>query len=120
MRNFLAGGLAAAVLVTSTVPVLAGGEATKSEIVAAFVGKTLQFENGDTFAYAPDGGYTYTALKPSKQFKGWYTIGNGFVCVQFVDGGARCDTILTDGRFFMFVNTKGQRYLAIPESTLPL
>ena len=79
-------------------------EATRGEIVAAFLGKTLQFENGDTLAYARDGGYTYTALKTGRRFAGRYAIGNGVVCVQFTDGGARCDTIVKDGRFFMFVN----------------
>lgn len=119
MRSFLGGGLAAAILMTSTVSALAA-EATRGEIVAAFVGKTLQFENGDTLAYARDGGYTYTALKTGRRFAGRYAIGNGVVCVQFTDGGARCDTIVKDGRFFMFVNARGQGYLAIPEATLPL
>jgi hypothetical protein len=75
--------------------------ATKAEIEAKAVGHTI---NGRLW-YAKNGRYTYEGRNPGR-----YTISNGKICIQFDNGRARCDKIVTDGKSYTLINKEGERY----------
>ena len=74
--------------------------ATKAEIEAVAVGKTLGARQ-----YGADGSYRFRGGNPGR-----YRISDGRICVQFASGGSRCDRIVTDGSEMTLINAQGQRY----------
>lgn len=76
--------------------------ATKAEIEKIAVGHLVSGK----MRYEADGHYTYGG-----KFPGRYKISKGKVCVNFNDGGKRCDRIVTaDGKSFTLVNSQGKRF----------
>ena len=76
--------------------------ATKAEIERIAVGHLVSGK----MRYEADGRYTYGG-----KFPGRYKISKGKVCVNFNDGGKRCDRIVTsDGKSFTLINSGGQRF----------
>ena len=76
--------------------------ATKAEIENIAVGHLVSGK----MRYGTDGKYTYGG-----KFPGRYKISNGKVCINFNDGGKRCDRIVTsDGKKFTLVNSQGKRF----------
>jgi hypothetical protein len=75
-------------------------------------GELLQIIQGRTvtsgraqLAYGADGSYTYNGRNP-----GHYRVANGQICVDFNNGGSRCDTIVREGNQLFMVNRAGQRF----------
>jgi hypothetical protein len=86
----------------------AQSEATKEEIVAAFVGKTATFSDGGVVTYGTDGSYKYVAS--SRTWVGNYDILAGKICVTFRGGNFRCDTIMKNGDEFVLINRSGSKF----------
>lgn len=75
--------------------------ATKAEIEKVAVGRTVS----GAMKYSPNGRYTYNGGSPGR-----YKISKGKICVQFDDGGSRCDRIVTDGKKLTLINAEGKRF----------
>lgn len=94
--------------------------ASKAEITAALVGKTLETDLGNPaagehdiarFTYASNGEYTfaYGGIYGSTSH-GRYTIEDGLASVAFDNGKSRCDLIIKGGGSFILVTKEGHRY----------
>lgn len=89
------------------VPIHAVGQdrpVPKSELQKLIVGKTIS-SGGAGLSYAKDGRYTYNGGSPGK-----YRIDNGRICIDFDNGGARCDSIVKDAGKYYLINRQGQRF----------
>jgi len=86
-------------------------KATKDEIKAAFVGKTVAYGNEGEATYDPDGKYSYRAAS-GRITPGTYDIIDGQICVTFRGGNFRCDTIVKEGNSFALINRSGTKYPA--------
>lgn len=86
---------------TATMAEAAERPATKEEIEAVAVGRTI---NG-AMTYNADGTYLYEGGNPGR-----YRISDGRICVNFDSGGRRCDRIVTDGESLTMINRDGTRF----------
>lgn len=75
--------------------------ASRAELQSVAVGRTLA--SGQTFN--ADGTYRFKGQHPGR-----YTIGDGRICVNFVNGYRRCDRIVTDGTTYTLINQNGRRF----------
>lgn len=73
------------------------------------VGRTVAI-GPDTAAYGQDGSYSYKGGS-----FGRYRINDGRICVDFADGNARCDRIISDAGNYYLVTRGGQRFQFRPK-----
>jgi len=78
--------------------------ATATEIKSFAVGHDINC-GGAICHYGADGSYSYNGASPGR-----YRISSGMICVNFNDGGQRCDHIVVDGTSYSLINKTGQRF----------
>jgi hypothetical protein len=82
---------------------------------ARLIGQIVTFFDDGQSEYYPDGRYTYTYADDGGTAYGyWRLVGDGEVCVDFVNGFARCDMYVTSGDRLILLDEKGNRYPTRP------
>ena len=78
-------------------------------------GQILTFYDDGQSEYYPDGRYTYTYAGNGGTAYGYWRIeADGAVCVDFVNGFARCDRYVMAGAQLVLLDEKGARYPVRP------
>jgi len=79
-------------------------------------GRTLTFFDDGVSEYYDDGRYTYTYAENGGTAYGYWRIAeDGAICVDFVNGFARCDHIVQSGGRLILLDARGERYPIRPE-----
>lgn len=72
-------------------------------------GKTILLDEGSSLQYRRDGTYVYTLGGRVSQGK-WRIGANGAVCIDFVNGGGRCDFYLEQNGSLYLKNSYGKLF----------
>ena len=102
-------GKSLALLFLFSSPGLADTAVPAAALKNLIVGKTVLIGSSRAF-YGADGNYTYDGAYPGK-----YRIDNGRICVDFLNGFARCDQIVKDAGNYYLINAQGYRYQFKPQ-----
>lgn len=74
-------------------------------------GQTVTFFDGGQSEFYTDGRYTYTYSDDGGTAYGYWTFAeNGKVCIDYVNGFARCDMYVQSGQRLILLDEKGNRY----------
>ena len=73
-------------------------------------GQTLTFYDDGVSKYYVDGRYSYTYAQDGGTAYGYWSISNGAVCVEFLNGFSRCDMIVQNGNRLILLDERGDRY----------
>jgi hypothetical protein len=94
-------------------PTLAAAQAAllDSELLQLIRGRTVT-SGGAQLTYGADGSYTYNGRNPGR-----YRVANGQICVNFNNGGSRCDRIVRDGNQLFLITSDGQRFEFQPQGS---
>lgn len=79
-----------------------------AELNKLLVGNAAVFDKGSKANYFADGRYRWTDA--DRTDTGKYTIANGMACVQFDNGGTRCDRYSRSGERYMIIVESNQQY----------
>lgn len=89
---------------------LAGDRAVpQKQLMQMIAGRTVAI-GPNTASYGADGTYSY-----SSGDRGLYRVSNGRICIDFENGHARCDTVVSDGGRYYLINGRGDRYTFTPQ-----
>ena len=75
-----------------------------SELLQLIQGRTMTSGRAQ-LNYGSDGSYTYNGRNPGR-----YRVANGQICVDFNNGGSRCDTIVRASNQLFMITRAGQRF----------
>ncbi|KUF09436.1 hypothetical protein [Pseudoponticoccus marisrubri] len=88
------------------------GEALRERLT----GRTVTFYDDGQSEYYPDGRYTYTYAGQGGTAYGYWRIdAEGAVCIDFVNGFARCDLYVRNAGRLVLLDAAGERFPARPE-----
>ncbi len=80
-------------------------------------GEILTFYDDGRSEYYTDGRYTYTYADDGGTAYGYWRIADGgAVCIDFVNGFARCDLYVMNGARLILIDADGNRYPVRPET----
>lgn len=88
-------------------PAFAQQTLTTDEIRAFVVGKEFLLPNQGIVEWTTDGTYKFLGLNGGGMARGKYAIADDKSCVEFGNGGKRCDEILKDGSKYYFKSRRG-------------
>lgn len=81
------------------------------DLTTRLSGQTLTFYDDGQSEYYADGRYTYTYANDGGVAYGYYRIEeNSTVCVDYVNGFARCDMFVQAGDQLVLLTEKGERF----------
>lgn len=89
-----------------TTPALAQQAMSGAELKAYISGKSIEFSDGRA-TYKADGNYEYFVKTNVTVARGKWSIKGDEVCVDFDDGGDRCDQYVKEGDKISLKNSKG-------------
>ncbi len=82
-----------------------------AELQILLSGQTVEFFDGSKSRYASDGDYGYTYTDDGPVWSGRYSVvGPSEVCVDFDNGSARCDFLVSDGNRMVLITSDGTRF----------
>ena len=104
----MAGALALAACTTTQ------SDLTDSQLQSLLTGQTVTFEPSGQATYAANGRYTYTGPFNGRNVvhRGRYYFASNQVCVNFDDGGRRCDRYVRRGDDYYLINARGSEFRA--------
>jgi hypothetical protein len=79
----------------------------------ALPGQSFHFYDGGESLYGSDGAYSYTYSVENGGGTAWGTYrinGDGSICVDFVNGFARCDLYVRNGSRVILITEEGERF----------
>ena len=93
-------------------PLRPGDEALDTATLEATLrGNSLTFFDDGVSEFYEDGRYTYTYANDGGTGYGYWRIeARGTVCIDFVNGFARCDMYINDGTRLVLLTEKGDRF----------
>jgi hypothetical protein len=88
------------------------GDVTLSaaDLAALMAGAPVRFFDGGRSEYGADGTYAYVYANEDRAEGRYRVEADGSVCVDFVNGFARCDLYVRNGARVILIDRKGDRY----------
>ncbi|MCC1490995.1 hypothetical protein [Cognatishimia sp. F0-27] len=94
---------------------LRDGDVALPDPAARFAGQSITFFDNGVSAFYEDGRYTYTYANDGGTAYGYWRISEtGAVCIDYVNGFARCDLYVENAGRLILLDEKGDRYPVRP------